>query len=274
MQVTAVDGQTAAQLAPSKPMTITIQYKIYSDAQSKPQTVSVQRELADLINEAPPEMEDAAAATGSQAASAKPEASTSIDASVPIVAATAPTVVNQVGTQLTGQLDPATLPAIPILSTDPDPFKDTITVVTASGAKFDVPTVVTGGYDLDQLMCTFCNRTFKNDKTLLSHMLNHFGVTPKMAHCPVCGLTLQRKSYARHLRLHGNVIPEVCPFCQKEFREKRSLDKHIKAIHRADRPYSCEYCDEKFRNPVEQKVSLNAFRFVFQISNNSLRMAL
>ena len=76
----------------------------------------------------------------------------------------------------------------------PDPAKETRTVITASGAKFEVPTVVTGGYDLDALTCTFCNnRVFKNDKTLMGHMLNHFGVTPKMANCPICGLTLQKK---------------------------------------------------------------------------------
>ena len=85
-----------------------------------------------------------------------------------------------------------------------------------TGKEFDVPTIVTSGYDLDKLLCTFCNKVFKNDKTLMSHMLHHFGVTPKMASCPICGLTLQKKSYARHLRLHGNVVPEVCQYCQKE----------------------------------------------------------
>ena len=124
-----------------------------------------------------------------------------------------------------------------------------------TGKEFDVPTIVTTGYDLDKLLCTFCNKVFKNDKTLMSHMLHHFGVTPKMASCPICGLTLQKKSYARHLRLHGNVVPEICPYCQKEFREKRSMDKHIKAIHQAERPYICPIpdCAETFRNQVELK---------------------
>ena len=52
-----------------------------------------------------------------------------------------------------------------------------------------------------------------------------------MATCPICGLSLQKKSFARHVRLHGDVKPEVCPYCKKEFREERSLDKHIRAIH-------------------------------------------
>ena len=37
----------------------------------------------------------------------------------------------------------------------------------------------------------------------------------------------------RHVRLHDDVKPDVCPYCEKEFREKRSLDKHIRAILKA-----------------------------------------
>ena len=139
-----------------------------------------------------------------------------------------------------------------------DPSKDTFTLVTASGSKVEVPTIITGGYDFDNLLCLFCdNQQFKNDKTLVNHMLNHFGVAPKMATCPVCGLQLQKKSFARHVRLHGDYQPEVCPYCKKEFREKRSLDKHVRAIHEAERPFPCDHCSESFRNPIELKAHIN-----------------
>eukprot|EP00095_Tigriopus_kingsejongensis_P002910 maker-scaffold336_size202805-snap-gene-1.35 protein:Tk02910 transcript:maker-scaffold336_size202805-snap-gene-1.35-mRNA-1 annotation:"zinc finger protein 729-like" len=150
-------------------------------------------------------------------------------------------------------LTTAQVPPLPV--GDPlfkDPAKETRMVISARGQKFEIPTIVTSGYDLDNLMCTFCNKGFKNDKTLMGHMLNHFGVTPKMAHCPICGLTLQKKSYARHLRLHGNVVPEMCPYCQKEFREKRSLEKHIRAVHQADRPYPCNHCEARFKSLMDQ----------------------
>ena len=127
------------------------------------------------------------------------------------------------------------------------------------GMEFNVPTIVSGGYNLDQLMCTICVKTFKADKSLMIHMVHHFGVAPKSATCPICGLTLQKKSYARHLRLHGNVVPEVCPYCKKDFRERRSLDKHIKLIHNSERPFACTMpnCNETYRNHVEMKNHVN-----------------
>ena len=139
-----------------------------------------------------------------------------------------------------------------------DPLKETFTYTTNAGVKIDVPTIITSGYDFENLTCLFCEKQqFKNDKTLINHLLNHFGVAPKMATCPICGLSLQKKSFARHVRLHGDVKPEVCPYCKKEFREKRSLEKHIRAIHEAERPFPCEHCTESFRNQIELKNHIN-----------------
>jgi hypothetical protein len=139
-----------------------------------------------------------------------------------------------------------------------DPTKETYTHTTASGHKVEVPVIITSGYDFDKLLCQFCdNQAFKNEKTLINHLLSHFGVAPKMATCPVCNLSLQKKSFARHVRLHGDVKPEVCPYCSKEFREKRSLDKHIRAIHEAERPFPCDMCPEAFRNQIELKNHMN-----------------
>ena len=243
---TAVQNQNN----PSNPMTITIQYKIYPDSQSEPQKVAVQRDLVDIISEAPAAQPADAGHQAETTPVIAPNAAP-IATSTPVISKST-TKVKPVGVDM----DPLELPAVPVQPPPgPDPAKETRKVISASGKEFDVPTIVTSGYDLDKLMCTFCTKVFKNDKTLMSHMLHHFGVTPKMASCPICGLTLQKKSYARHLRLHGNVVPEICPYCNKEFREKRSLDKHIKAIHHAERPFACpiQDCNETFRNQVELK---------------------
>ena len=151
---------------------------------------------------------------------------------------------------------------VPILSpprdgTEKDPTKETYTHLKSDGTRIDVPTIITNGYDFENMRCLLCDKPpFKNEKTLINHLLNHFGVTPKMAKCPVCGLSLQKKSFARHARLHGDFIPETCPYCKKEFREKRSLEKHIKAIHEAERPLVCDRCPERFRNQVELRAHI------------------
>ena len=153
---------------------------------------------------------------------------------------------------------------VPILSpprdgTEKDPTKETYTHLKSDGTRIEIPTIITNGYDFENMRCLLCEKPpFKNEKTLINHLLNHFGVTPKMAKCPVCGLSLQKKSFARHARLHGDFIPETCPYCKKEFREKRSLEKHIKAIHEAERPLVCDRCPERFRNQVELRAHITS----------------
>ena len=241
----------------NKPMTITIQYKVFPD-QGQPQTIAVKKSLSELISEAPPERAVDSSSASSASSTPIPPVLTAVKTQLPSLPSPTPspdvqTVVTKAPTP-SELLSTAKVPPIEDPpAAGPDPSKETRTEVTPAGNKFEVPTIVTSGYDLDTLMCTICNRVFKNDKTLMGHMLNHFGVAPKMAHCPLCGLTLQKKSYARHLRLHGDVVPEICPYCQKGFRERRSLDKHIKAVHHAERPFACEYCPERFVTQEEQR---------------------
>ena len=209
-------SSSASANFPNKPMTITIQYKIYPDAQGTPQTVAVKRDLVELINEAPPggaaQTEaggDAAVAAAAPMATADAEEPPPIVVQPPMVSSETVSALEPkpvpVQPTVGEELNATSVPPIHVNAGQPDPFKDTIWVMTPAGQKFEVPRIVTGGYDLDQLMCIACNpyKVFKNDKTLMGHMLSHFGVAPKMARCPLCGLTLQKKSYARHIRLHG-----------------------------------------------------------------------
>ena len=69
--------------------------------------------------------------------------------------------------------------------------------------------------------------------------------------CPIFVLSLQKKSFARHVRPHSAVKPEMCPYCQKEVCEKRALNKHIRAIHETGRPFACEHCTH--RNQIDLK---------------------
>ena len=182
----------------TNPMTITLQYKVYSGEKDQLETVAVKRDLADLINEAPSDLGQSNVDLDSSGR----------ESSTPTITGTQTTSVSEAA-----HYDPSSLPPLPVENNDADlVLKDTVKVKNSSGESFDVPTVVTGGYCLDSMLCNICDKSFKNDKTLMGHMINHFGITPKMAKCPICGLTLQKKSYARHLRLHGDIVPEVCRY--------------------------------------------------------------
>ena len=53
------------------------------------------------------------------------------------------------------QIKPIFEPVDPLAK---DPTKDTFTLTTAAGAKIEGPTIITGGYDFDRLLCLFCER--------------------------------------------------------------------------------------------------------------------
>ena len=122
---------------------------------------------------------------------------------------------------------------------DPDPAKETRKVTNASGKQFDVPILVTSGYDLDNMRCTLCDKSFKHDRFLMEHLLRHFGIKPKKTTCPVCQKPVNRKSFVRHLRLlHGienkkisdEKSKKTCPFCSKKV-HRNSYLRHLKYFH-------------------------------------------
>ena len=142
-----VAGVVQQQQQQQQPMTITIQYKIYPDKKGggEPQTVSVKRELADLLNEAT----DGGDKSGVQRSVSSPV----LNSGTPVPPPTAPTP--------TSSSCDGMEPMASTLSTfDPsenlsDPIKETMTVFSASGVKYEIPALVTSGYDLDNMVRYF-----------------------------------------------------------------------------------------------------------------------
>lgn len=48
-----------------------------------------------------------------------------------------------------------------------------------------------------------------------------------------------------HLRTHTSILPYVCPFCRRRFREKGSLLRHQR-MHTGERPFKCQHCNRAF----------------------------
>uniref|UniRef100_A0A0N5ALY0 C2H2-type domain-containing protein n=1 Tax=Syphacia muris TaxID=451379 RepID=A0A0N5ALY0_9BILA len=63
---------------------------------------------------------------------------------------------------------------------------------------------------------------------------------PKME-CPTCGLILYRHNFSTHYRIHTGEMPFSCQYCNKRFRTTSALKVHIRA-HTGEKPYCCPKC--------------------------------
>ena len=130
--------------------------------------------------------------------------------------------------------------------------------------------------------CEHCGKTFKNLKTLDSHLKSHDenkqryqchlcinsystkqgleyhisrvheGVDTIIHQCHECGKKFQNKNYLNYHveKVHKNTIPNVkCEQCGLSYTNKTSLKIHIKSVHKKERNYVCDVCAKAFQNP-------------------------
>lgn len=131
--------------------------------------------------------------------------------------------------------------------------------------------------------CKDCGQEFGARKDLLFHRYQHRSL--KDLRCKICGSKFEHLSaYSEHKQIPC-VIPEssVCDLCNKSFRDKNSLrkhllthtpiseravlcdicnrnfsspgalKKHVRLIHTDLRPYTCEFCSKSFNQLCKLK---------------------
>lgn len=94
------------------------------------------------------------------------------------------------------------------------------------------------------IICSHCEREFKNKKSLARHMAHVNGKYSRKTQCPICGKEVAAIGLYLHMKSHQY----QCPECGKTFGQKRLLEIHMKREHTG---YSCNLCSHVASTPAE-----------------------
>ncbi|XP_035794266.1 zinc finger protein 62 homolog isoform X3 [Anopheles albimanus] len=91
--------------------------------------------------------------------------------------------------------------------------------------------------------CHICERSYRNQKNLKSHLKVHEGI--RAYQCEICGKNFSGSSYlVIHRRRHTGERPFKCSTCGKAFVDSRALAVHTR-LHSGER-LKCEKCEKTF----------------------------
>ncbi|XP_061513512.1 uncharacterized protein LOC133393282 [Anopheles gambiae] len=91
--------------------------------------------------------------------------------------------------------------------------------------------------------CHICDRSYRNQKNLRSHLKVHEGI--RAYQCEICGKNFSGSSYlVIHRRRHTGERPFKCVTCGKAFVDSRALAVHAR-LHSGER-LKCEKCEKTF----------------------------
>ncbi|CAG2220180.1 KRAB [Mytilus edulis] len=106
--------------------------------------------------------------------------------------------------------------------------------------------------------CTFCERRFACNDSLLQHEKQHKGIVEKFFHCSLCPKTFTRASGKLiHMKtVHERLRPFKCDICTKTFSNRSNLQKHL-MVHNNERPHKCQQCKKAFRTRSNLKYHMD-----------------
>lgn len=93
--------------------------------------------------------------------------------------------------------------------------------------------------------CEHCGEFFNHKSSLNKHLLRHLGLG-KTFDCDVCGKKVASKgSYRSHMAIHSGFKPWACEYCDKRFADRQYLTQH-RRIHTGEKPFKCDECGQCF----------------------------
>lgn len=102
-----------------------------------------------------------------------------------------------------------------------------------------------------------CKRKFTRRYNLEKHILGHETHVKEPSVCHICGKVV-KGLYSLHLKTHDDFKRFRCSYCNKDFRQKITLNNHM-LIHLDEKPYSCPYCQRCFRQKYTMQSHVKSF---------------
>ncbi|XP_055588065.1 zinc finger and SCAN domain-containing protein 32-like [Uranotaenia lowii] len=100
--------------------------------------------------------------------------------------------------------------------------------------------------------CMVCSQIFPDRESWMVHLGDHAEERPHQ--CLECLAQFREKrSLARHLKaVHEEIRDRKCPYCPKSFKYSHHLRYHIRT-HTGERPYVCDICQDSFSQHIQWK---------------------
>lgn len=100
--------------------------------------------------------------------------------------------------------------------------------------------------DASEFVCNYCDASFGFQAQLTRHVKTHmsqpvaadkqrnkYTYKNRKVPCTICEATFHSKFYlTQHMMVHTGDLPYSCPLCERQFRNKCNLLRHIRSVHK------------------------------------------